>query len=158
MVGMKDMATFCYPEGRMLTFKKVIVIDRAQAEAIKPASLLWAIISIRGTDDLPVEFGEHGPAVQVLHLLFDDIEKVTEGLTAFSVKTAHRVWDFVEKVWSDADKIVVHCQLGACRSPGIAAAICKVKYGDDSIWFQRKTPNRRVFRAMLVAAQERGLL
>ena len=139
----------------MIGFRKLIVMDRSEAATMAPPPIPWAVISIRGTGDKPVEFPD---GVSVLHLLFDDIDRVEEGLTAFSIKTAEQVWDFVDRVWDTAEVLMVHCLLGACRSPGVAAAISKVKYGYDQFWFQRRTPNRRVYRAMMKVAYDRGLL
>lgn len=54
--------------------------------------------------------------------------------------------------------LLIHCNHGMSRSPAVAAAIAKVKYKDDSEWFTRKVPNRRVYRLMLAVAHRRGLL
>lgn len=45
---------------------------------------------------------------------------------------------------------------GKSRSPAVAAAITKIKGGDDSHWFRVKTPNALVYRTLLNRAFERN--
>ncbi len=116
----------------------------------------WAVISIRNPDMTPVDF-ECPNLAKVLYLEFDDINKITRGMVAFSIEMAEQVWDFVDAV-GDVDLLLIHCNLGSSRSPGVAAAIAKVKTGDDMDWFKRKTPNSRVYAAMLAVANQRGLI
>lgn len=45
--------------------------------------------------------------------------------------------------------MVLHCDAGMSRSPGVAAALSKVLVGDDSQFFKRYRPNMRVYRTLL---------
>lgn len=45
--------------------------------------------------------------------------------------------------------VLVNCEMGISRSAGIAAAIARVKLGDDDSYFERYCPNRRVYEMML---------
>lgn len=112
----------------------------------------WAVISIRNPDMTPLEF-ECPNLKGVLHLAFDDIDKLENGKIPFTIGMANQVWDFIQSV--KVDILLVHCIMGLSRSPGIAAAIDKILTGDDSKWFATKVPNRRVFTCMLKAANER---
>jgi predicted protein tyrosine phosphatase len=87
--------------------------------------------------------------VDCLQLSFADIDKVTDGLIAFSMQDAQKIWEFVDKVWDQVDVLVVHCLAGQCRSPAVAAAISKIKYGDDNMYFAKYTPNTRVYNGLL---------
>jgi predicted protein tyrosine phosphatase len=50
------------------------------------------------------------------------------------------------------ERIVVHCDAGASRSPAVGAALARVLNGDDAEFFAgRYRPNMRVYRMMLNA-------
>jgi hypothetical protein len=51
----------------------------------------------------------------------------------------------VNKVWDKIDLLMVHCLAGISRSAAVAAAIAKVKYNDDSLYFTRYKPNISVY-------------
>jgi predicted protein tyrosine phosphatase len=52
--------------------------------------------------------------------------------------------------YPNAERIVVHCDAGLSRSPGVAAALAKIHNGDDSEFFKRHSGlNRRVYRMIL---------
>lgn len=141
----------------MLDQRKLVVMNIGEARMLAPdASQKWAIVSIVNPKDEPVEFKQDN--IEALHLRFDDTDRLCSDMVAFNMAQAAQVWDFVDKVWDHVDTFAVHCLMGLSRSPGIAAAIAKVKYDDDRIWFERKTPNRRVYRAMLETARSRGLI
>lgn len=110
----------------------------------------WAVISIRNPDMDPLPFRCRN-LNGVLHLAFDDVDKVSNGYTAFSTDMAKQIWDFVKGL--EVELLLVHCNLGASRSPAVAAALDKVLHGDDEKWFRTKTPNRRVYRCLLSFAQ-----
>ena len=46
-------------------------------------------------------------------------------------------------------RVVLHCDAGMSRSPGLAAALSKVLVGDDTEFFKRYRPNMRVYRTLL---------
>jgi protein-tyrosine phosphatase len=45
--------------------------------------------------------------------------------------------------------IVLHCNAGLSRSPGVAAALSNVLCGNDQSFFERYRPNRRVYTLLL---------
>ncbi len=143
-----------------MNIKNVTVCSREQAVGVqhdKP----WAVISIRNPGMTPVDFA--CPNLKgVLYLEFDDTDRIKDQLVVFTIDDASKVWDFIEDV-GEIDTLLVHCLMGLSRSPGIAAAVDKVRTGDDMHWFNQrgptaKVPNRRVFQCMLHAAHERGLI
>jgi len=88
--------------------------------------------------------------VDVLQLAFHDIDRIMEGHTAFCNKDAERVFEFIERVWDKIDVLIVHCYAGQSRSPAIAAAIDEIYNGVKvSEWYSKRTPNRRVYGAMI---------
>lgn len=134
------------------------VCDRTQAACLM-TEMSWVAISISSSASQPLEFdiGEKDGPLAVLPLVFDDVTRLSPGLVAFNEDMASKIWDFVEQHWGKVEFLVIHCDMGMSRSPGVAAAIAKVKEGDDSHWFKTKTPNDRVFRGLLSLAHKRGL-
>jgi hypothetical protein len=60
----------------------------------------------------------------VLRLAFSDIVAVESSEDVlFAPDHASAIVGFVEK-WQHADRLVVHCQVGVSRSPGVALGIC----------------------------------
>jgi predicted protein tyrosine phosphatase len=60
----------------------------------------------------------------VLRLAFSDIVAIecSEDVL-FAPEQAVAIVEFVER-WRHADRMVVHCQVGASRSPGVALGLC----------------------------------
>jgi predicted protein tyrosine phosphatase len=115
-----------------------------------------AIISIQNPGMTPIEFPPG--LVGLLALEFDDCDGPEDGkVVYFNEYHAKAIWTFVEAVWGRAEALLIHCNLGSSRSPAVAAAIDKVKTGDDTKWFTTKSPNRFIFRTMLKVAIELGL-
>jgi predicted protein tyrosine phosphatase len=138
----------------MVNLGKVFAMAQFEAEDINPQAT-WAMISITGTDDPPASL-KHTPN-HLLRVLFDDVDAPAKSVQEFTVEHANAIWDFVEEKLDGVEVFIVHCLFGACRSPGVAAAICKVKFGEDNVWFEKATPNRLVYRTMLEVAFNRGL-
>jgi len=69
----------------------------------------------------------------------------------FDEEKANLILDFVEKVWDKIDVLLVHCEMGISRSPGIAAAIAYCYHGPytDRQFFKRYTPNTHVYETIL---------
>lgn len=67
----------------------------------------------------------------------------------FSSALAAQVLDFVIPKAPFASAILVHCDAGLSRSPGVAAALAKILLGDDREWFHKFHPNRRVYRLIV---------
>jgi predicted protein tyrosine phosphatase len=60
----------------------------------------------------------------VLRLYFSDIiEAVDPGDVLFGSEHAAAIVEFMER-WRDAERLVVHCHVGASRSPGVALGLC----------------------------------
>lgn len=52
---------------------------------------------------------------------------------------------------------MIHCLMGQSRSSAVAAAIYKIfSNQDDSYFFDKHTPNRKVYRTILKIAQQNG--
>lgn len=54
------------------------------------------------------------------------------------------------------ERIILHCDAGVSRSPGVAAALSKSLLGDDAEFFRRYRPNMRVYRTLLNRLHEQA--
>ena len=79
----------------------------------------------------------------ILFLSFDDIEYEDNPKFAMTEDDGKQVANFINKYYDEVDDIIIHCDGGISRSAGVAAAIMRVKEGDDFPVFDnsRKHPN-----------------
>ena len=113
-----------------------------------------AIISIRSSDDKKLPKITYTDFIKdILFLQFDDLEATDPYTTYMKDKDAEQVKCFVERVKSQVQQIVVHCDAGVSRSAGVAAAIGKYLNGDDMFIFGRPryAPNMTCYRKTLNA-------
>ncbi len=119
-----------------------------------------AIISIADPDDTHSVIKEWADLQGILQLSFHDLDQQLNdaGFTykLMSDSDAQQVADFVEK-HQNVDLLLVQCDAGISRSPGLAAAILKHQTGDDSQIFgdRRYIPNRWVYKKTLDAMRKR---
>jgi len=119
----------------------------------------------------------------ILFLSFDDIQarndttwyKKDEGLVLdqlvieektqeecvyqlFTEKDAKKILHFIEKWMDQIDTLIVHCNAGVSRSSGVAAAISKYLYGDDTEYFDsyKYNPNTTVYTVLLEMLVSQG--
>ena len=96
--------------------------------------------------------------VDLLMLKFRDMELDHPGLPpneVFNNGHAIQILDFVESVADQIDVLMVHCEAGMSRSPAVGAAIAKLRWDNDQIFFDRYTPNMRVYRHLMNVGMER---
>jgi predicted protein tyrosine phosphatase len=133
-------------------FNKLLVLSRSAAKDFscdKP----WACISIASE---PGDWPQINKVQQVdlLRLAFADNEYAGEDGPPFSPIHAKQILEFVEKNWDKTEVLMIHCFGGISRSPAIAAAIAKLRYQDDSMFFCLYTPNKLVYNTILETAKE----
>ena len=75
----------------------------------------------------------------ILSLSFDDINIEDDPKFAMTLEDGKKVADFVNQHYDEVDTIIVHCDGGISRSAGVAAAIMRVKEGDDFPLFDSRT-------------------
>lgn len=141
---------------------KFVVYDFGTMSRVPAANAPWALISINEEGNFPVvntnEFMKGR-----LNLQYHDIDRLDprelKDRILFSSEMANQVLDFYLNMKEQGTEIIfVHCSMGMCRSPATAAALQKLDSGDDHIWFATKRPNMLVYRKILIAASDRGLL
>lgn len=116
----------------------------------------WACISIATTEDEFVEI-QRRRRRGLLQLAFADIDQRVDGYTLFDTDHAHDILDFVTRHWDKVNTLMVHCEAGLSRSPAIAAAIARLKFGEDHEFFAEPyIPNSLVYQTLLDVASGRG--
>ena len=98
--------------------------------------------------------------VDALRLKFYDTDFEMGSYPAMTSTDAVEILEFVEKTKNKVDYFVIHCNAGISRSSGIAAALSLIYNKDDKWVFSnpRYVPNMLVYRKILSAAAEMGLL
>lgn len=138
------------------------VYSRAHIERTSPHDdAPHVIISITTTPQDAAKLPVCATTAGVLRLSFYDLDQLLPGVTEdelFSAEHAKQIWDFVAQHRAAIERVIVHCDAGYSRSPAVAAALSRVIEGTDDEFFRRYQPNRRVYRALINEAVERGML
>lgn len=128
------------------------VYSRPAIERLPPHDVPHVIISITTTEADVARIPTSPECRGVLRLVFPDADQadhIHSESDLFSASHADAVWDFVLAHRADIVRVVLHCDAGMSRSPGVAAALAKVLVGDDTELFARYRPNMRVYRTLL---------
>lgn len=141
------------------------VVTSRKSIAMYDCPKTHAIISIGSPGDEPgVEIPASEQCRGILRLFFHDAEDKEDdwGMkflrmykiepVLFNESMASRIKDFFNE-HKDVEVMIVHCEMGMCRSPAVAAALSKATAGDDGKFFQRYTPNMLVYRTLLSVLQ-----
>ena len=98
----------------------------------------WAAISITTEGDFPVlsENNRQG----LLQLAFADTADPDRS-DSFTASHAAELLDFVAQIGDQIEVLLIHCEAGMSRSPGVAAALSRIYYGDDGPWGEYDFPN-----------------
>lgn len=118
----------------------------------------YIVISVTDVGSEDVEFVKSKTRKAILRLKFSDfdpntgvfrsVDMTNSGIIFFDEKMAKQIVDFIKK-HSKVKVLLVHCEAGISRSPGIAAAICNYIGRDDSVYFSRYLPNMYVYSTIL---------
>lgn len=117
----------------------------------------YAIISIQEYTNgygLGLAFKEGGNCLNALNIEFSDITKeyTEESVKLMTLEDGKIIHDFVESLDERVERLIVHCYAGASRSAAVAAAISKIKFGNDDIYFNGNySPNMYVYYKVLEA-------
>jgi predicted protein tyrosine phosphatase len=128
------------------------VYSRPGIEGAPPHEAPHVVISITTTPDDEARIPEAPACREILRLSFPDADGSVAGYAEgalFSANDADRIWKLVLRHREEIALVVLHCDAGLSRSPGVAAALAKILEGDDAVFFKRYRPNMRVYRTML---------
>jgi predicted protein tyrosine phosphatase len=106
----------------------------------------WAAISITTEGDFPVLSEDNRQGL--LQLAFADTAD-SDRPDAFTTDLATELLDFVSAVWDRGEVLLIHCEAGLSRSPGVAAALSRIYYDDDGPWFEYDFPNTLVYQLLV---------
>jgi len=138
--------------------KNLYVYSRQVIEAIQPHDVPHVVVSITTPGDpalANIKTNEH--TLKILRLSFHDLDdaamqhveiKDQYEAQCFSPTHARQILALV-KTYTEAQRLIVHCDAGWSRSPAVAAALSKILTGDDSHYFKRYSPNMRVYCTIL---------
>jgi len=130
----------------------LLVYSRGAIEAILPHTEPHVIISITTTPDdqarLPISDMTRG----TLRLSFPDLDTPDTQYgpdKIFNRSHAKQILSFVAEHHPNITTVIVHCDAGRSRSPGVAGALARIYNEDDTYFFKRYTPNTRVYSTLL---------
>ena len=135
---------------------KLLVLPKSKAAKFQ-CDQPWACISI-GSEPGDWPKINKVQQVDIIQLAFEDTEFKRDTGIVFNEQHAKDILDFVDKNWDKIEILMVHCLAGQSRSPAVAAAIAKIKYDDDDVFFNKYTPNMLVYRTILNVAHKRKLI
>lgn len=128
------------------------VYSRVSAESLDYSKFdEHIIISICTHKNLPAKLNIGSTTKSILRLCFADADtkyNLAQGLDLFTKEHAIQILNFIIEN-KDVKKLIIHCDAGISRSPAIAAAISKILYNDDNIYFKVYKPNMHVYRTIL---------
>lgn len=130
---------------------EIFVYSRGAIERLAPHDVPHVIISITTTADDVARLPSGDQCKGVLRLAFLDADapRSDDATGLFSTEHATAICDFVEQHRRVVRRIVVHCDAGLSRSPGVAAALAVCLGGSDEEFFRRYRPNMLVYRRLL---------
>jgi predicted protein tyrosine phosphatase len=100
---------------------EIVVLSRLDAEAYEPRDN-EICISIFDPDAEPARVSSQFTAV--LRLSFDDVTQMGEPTDIlFARDHADAISRFIG-AWPAAERVVIHCNMGVSRSPGVALGLC----------------------------------
>ena len=126
--------------------RKYFEVRSAYNAALFRCDRPWAAISITTEGDFPALSEDNRQGL--LQLAFADTAD-SERHDAFTASLAADVLDFVEEVWDRVEVLLIHCEAGLSRSPGVAAALSRIYYGDDGPWGEYDFPNSLVYQRLV---------
>jgi predicted protein tyrosine phosphatase len=128
-----------------------VVLSREDAERYEPRGT-EICISISDPDAPPAQVSPQFAAV--LRLNFNDVtERGEPSDILFAEEHAREIRDFLNS-WPSAERVMVHCNAGVSRSPGVALGLCDVR-GWATAALERSHPGwNRLVRTVLAAAKD----
>ncbi|MDP9200462.1 MAG: hypothetical protein M3P26_00815 [Gemmatimonadota bacterium] len=130
---------------------ELVVLSREEAERYEPRGR-EICISISDPDAPPARVSSRFAAV--LRLNFDDVtERGEPSDILFAQDHAREIREFLD-AWPNAERVIVHCNAGVSRSPGVALGLCDVR-GWATAALERSHPGwNRLVRTMLAAERK----
>jgi predicted protein tyrosine phosphatase len=128
-----------------------IVLSREEAEQYEPRG---REICISISDPDAPAAGVSRRFAAVLRLNFDDVtERGEPSDILFAEEHAREIREFLDS-WPNAERVMVHCNAGVSRSPGVALGLCDIR-GWATAALERSHPGwNRLVRTVLAAERK----
>jgi predicted protein tyrosine phosphatase len=125
-----------------------VVLPREEAELYEPRGK-EICISISDPDASPARVSSRFAAV--LRLNFNDVvERGEPSDILFAEDHAREIRKFLD-AWPNAERVMVHCNAGVSRSPGVALGLCDIR-GWATAALERSHPGwNRLVRSVIAA-------
>ena len=125
---------------------EMVVLSRENAEQYEPTQR-EICISISDPSAVPARLSPR--FVSVLRLWFSDVVETEDPADIlFALEHATSISEFLEAA-SEVDRIVLHCNMGISRSPGVALGLCDLN-GWATAELERKHPGwNRLVRGVM---------
>ena len=125
-----------------------VVLSREEAELYAPRGK-EICISISDPDALPAQVSSLFAAV--LRLNFNDVtERGEPSDVLFAEDHAREIRQFLDS-WPKTERVMVHCNAGVSRSPGVALGLCDIR-GWATAALERSHPGwNRLVRSVIAA-------
>jgi predicted protein tyrosine phosphatase len=125
-----------------------VVLSREEAELYEPRGK-EICISISDPDASPARVSSRFAAV--LRLNFNDVtERGEPSDILFAEDHAREIRKFLD-AWPKAERVMVHCNAGVSRSPGVALGLCDIR-GWATAALERSYPGwNRLVRSVIAA-------
>lgn len=125
-----------------------VVLSREEAELYEPRGK-EICISISDPDASPARVSSRFAAV--LRLNFNDVTELGEPSDIlFAEDHAREIRKFLD-AWPKAERVMVHCNAGVSRSPGVALGLCDIR-GWATAALERSYPGwNRLVRSVIAA-------
>ena len=125
-----------------------VVLSREEAELYEPRGK-EICISISDPDASPARVSSRFAAV--LRLNFNDVvERGEPSDILFAEDHAREIREFLD-AWPKAERVMVHCNAGVSRSPGVALGLCDIR-GWATAALERSHPGwNRLVRSVIAA-------
>ena len=128
-----------------------VVLPREEAELYEPRGK-EICISISDPDASPARVSSRFAAV--LRLNFNDVvERGEPSDILFAEDHAREIRKFLD-AWPKAERVMVHCNAGVSRSPGVALGLCDIR-GWATAALERSHPGwNRLVRSVIAAERK----
>lgn len=142
---------------------QIAIMNKHEAEkyALERHSINSIVISISSCkcNDAFIVPNNASGIMDVLKLSFNDTDSKEFLDGGILDEDANKIVEFIDKYKDndELDLIIIHCEAGQSRSAGVAAAIMKYLFNDDTEIFNNNkfTPNMLCYRKVLNAFMEK---
>lgn len=127
--------------------------SRAAIERVAPHEEPHLIVSITSRMDDVARIPTNEHTLEIVRLVFLDVPGHLP--VAMTDEDAERILDALERHRSVVERVVVHCDAGVSRSPGVALALAQLTGGSTDEIRERYRPNPHVVETLLRVAARR---